>query len=155
MTNLRLLVLFLLLTLGGGLFVGFTNQPGDWYETLQKPFFNPPDWVFGPVWTVLYVLIAIAGARIFARARRSVAMAAWWAQLVLNFAWTPAFFTLHRPDIAMAVIALLFVSTLAFIAATWRRDRLSALIFVPYLLWVAYASALNLALWRMNPVSGG
>lgn len=154
MTNLRLLVLFLIVTLGGGLLVGLTNQPGEWYDTLQKPFFNPPDWVFGPAWTTLYVLIAIAGARIFARARRSVAMVAWWAQLVLNFAWMPTFFTLQRPDLAMVVIALLLVSILVFIATTWRRDRLSALLFVPYLLWTLYASALNYALWQMNPTAG-
>ena len=154
MTNLRLLVLFLIVTLGGGLLVGLTNQPGEWYDTLQKPFFNPPNWVFGPAWTTLYVLIAIAGARIFARARGSVAMIAWWAQLVLNFAWMPTFFTLQRPDLAMIVIALLLVSILVFIATTWRRDRLSALLFLPYLLWTLYASALNYALWQMNPTAG-
>jgi tryptophan-rich sensory protein len=150
MKNLRLLVLFLVITLGGGLLIGFASRPGAWYVSLEKPVFTPPDWVFGPAWTVLYILIAIAGARTWARGPRSAAMAAWFVQLALNFAWTPIFFTLERPDLALLVIAPLFVTISVFIALTWRRERLSALFFVPYLAWVAYASALNFEIWRLN-----
>jgi tryptophan-rich sensory protein len=150
MKNLRLLALFLLITLGGGLIIGFANQPGEWYASLEKPVFTPPDWVFGPAWTILYILIAIAGARTWARGPRSAAMVAWLVQLALNFAWTPVFFTLQRPDIALFIIAALFLAIAIFIALTWRRDRLSALFFVPYLAWVAYAGALNFEIWRLN-----
>lgn len=150
MKNLRLLVIFVIVTLGGGVALGLTNQPGEWYDTLAKPAFNPPDWVFGPVWSVLYILIAVAGARTWARGPSSPAMIAWFAQLVLNFAWTPVFFTLKRPDWALAVISLLFAAIVVFVAFTWRRDRLSALFFVPYGLWIAFATVLNFEIWRLN-----
>lgn len=150
MTNLRLLFLFIVLTLGGGIAIGLTSTPGNWYDGLAKPVFNPPDWVFAPTWTVLYVLIGIAGARTFARAARSPAMALWWAQLVLNFAWTPVFFRAERPDLALVVITPLLVAILAFIGLTWRRDRLSSLFFVPYAAWVGFAAILNHAIWRLN-----
>lgn len=150
MKNLRLLFIFIVLTLGGGTLIGLTNMPGDWYEGLAKPPFNPPNWVFGPTWTVLYIMIGIAGARIFARDARSGPMAAWWAQLALNFAWTPVFFTLQRPDLALAVIVPLFLSIVTFILLSWRRDRLAALLMVPYAFWVGFASVLNFEIWRLN-----
>ncbi|WP_099865257.1 TspO/MBR family protein [Pararhizobium haloflavum] len=151
MSNLRLLLLFLILTLGGGMVIGLTNTPGEWYQALAKPPFNPPDWVFGPAWTILYILVAIAGARTFARGgAASAPMVAWWIQLALNFAWTPVFFTLQRPDLALPVIAPFFLAILVFIALSWRRDRLSAILFVPYLAWVGLASVLNFEIWRLN-----
>lgn len=150
MSNLRILFLFVALSLGGGILVGLLNAPGEWYDGLAKPAFNPPDWVFGPTWSVLYVLIGIAGARIWTRAPRAPAMFVWWAQLAFNFAWTPVFFTFQRPDWALTVIVPLLVSILAFIVLTWRRDRLSALLFVPYAGWVAFATVLNFAIWRLN-----
>ncbi len=150
MKNLHLLVLFIVLALGGGTLIGLTNMPGAWYETLAKPPFNPPNWVFGPTWTVLYIMIGIAGARIFARDARSGAMGAWWAQLALNFAWTPVFFTLQRPDFALAVIVPLFLSIVVFLLLSWRRDRLAALLMVPYACWVGFATVLNFEIWRLN-----
>jgi benzodiazapine receptor len=150
MKNLRLLVLFIVLTLGGGTLIGLTNAPGPWYEALAKPPFNPPNWVFGPTWTVLYIMIGIAGARIFARDARSGAMVAWWTQLALNFAWTPVFFTLQRPDLALAVIVPLFLSIVVFVLLSWRRDRLAALLMLPYACWVGFATVLNFEIWRLN-----
>lgn len=150
MKNLRLLVIFIIISLGGGLSIGLTNQPGTWYYALVKPPFNPPDWVFGPVWSVLYILIAIAGARTWARGPSSPAMIVWFVQLGLNFAWTPVFFTLERPDWALAIIVVLLIAIVGYIALTWRRDRLSALFFVLYALWVAFATALNFEIWRLN-----
>lgn len=92
------LVGFVVLVLGGGTLIGYLNLPGDWYAGLHKPFFNPPDWVFGPVWSVLYVLVAIAGWRIFCRLPFGMTMRVWWVQLVLNFLWSPTFFGLaSRP----------------------------------------------------------
>ena len=89
------LILFLLLVVGGGLVIGYLTAPGDWYAQLAKPAFNPPGWVFAPVWTTLYVLIAISGWRVSRRqeghsTRTSIRL--WWIQLALNFLWSPVFF---------------------------------------------------------------
>jgi benzodiazapine receptor len=148
--SLPTLLAFLLLVVGGGLALGAFNIPGGWYEALEKPWFNPPNWLFGPAWTTLYVLIAIAGARSFARDRGSPAMKAWWAQLAFNFLWSPVFFTLHAVGAALVVVVAMLVSILAFILLTRRVDLLSALLFVPYLLWVSFATALNAAILWLN-----
>jgi tryptophan-rich sensory protein len=147
------LILFLLLVVGGGLAIGYLTAPGDWYAGLAKPSFNPPGWVFGPVWTVLYVLIAAAGWRIFERERGSRAMKLWWAQLALNFLWSPIFFGAHLVGLALVVILLLLATILAFIAAAWRQDRVAAWLFAPYAAWVGFASLLNGLIFALN--SGG
>jgi benzodiazapine receptor len=144
------LILFLMLVLGGGLVLGFLTAPGEWYAGLSKPAFNPPAWIFAPVWTVLYVLIALAGWRVWRRDRNGWPMRLWWAQLVLNFLWSPVFFTAHQLGLAFALILLLLVAILAFIAATWRQDRVAAWLFVPYAAWVTFASVLNASLFALN-----
>lgn len=144
------LLLFLVLTVGGGALIGASNSPGAWYQALEKPVFNPPDAVFAPVWTALYVLIGFAGWRIWSAARTGGAMTAWWVQLGLNFLWSPVFFTLHRPGAALAVILALSAAILAFVVLAWNRDRLAALLFVPYLAWVAFATALNASIVMLN-----
>jgi tryptophan-rich sensory protein len=144
------LILFLLLVVGGGLAIGFLTAPGEWYASLAKPPFNLPNWVFGPVWTVLYVMIAVAGWRTFVRDRQGPAMKLWWAQLVLNFLWSPVFFAAHRIDLALIVVLLLLVFILAFIVASRRHDAVAAWLFVPYASWVAFATALNGAIWILN-----
>ena len=143
-------LVFLALVVGGGLVIGASNTPGGWYAGLAKPPFNPPNWVFGPVWTILYVAIAVAGARTWHRDRRSPAMIAWWAQLVLNFLWSPAFFTLQSIGGAMIVIAGMAVAVAVFIAQSWRPDRLAALLFVPYFAWVCFAGLLNASILWLN-----
>jgi tryptophan-rich sensory protein len=151
MTNdRRALVLFLVLVMGGGLVIGFMTAPGDWYAGLAKPSFNPPAWVFAPVWTVLYGLIAVAGWRAFVRDRAGWPMKVWWVQLALNFLWSPVFFAAHRVDLALLDVLLLLAAVLAFIAASWRQDRVAALMFAPYAAWVAFASVLNGAVWMLN-----
>ena len=144
------LILFLVLAVGGGLAIGYLSAPGEWYAQLTKPAFNPPGWIFGPVWTVLYVLIAIAGWRVFERNRDGWPMKLWWAQLVLNFLWSPVFFAAHQTGLALAVILLLLAAILAFIATAWRQDRVAAWLFVPYAVWVAFASVLNGSLYSLN-----
>lgn len=150
--NRRLAALpaFLLIALGGGLAIGFLVQPGEWYASLAKPPFNPPNWLFAPVWSVLYVLIAFAGWRVWRAAPRGRAFALWVVQLVLNFLWTPVFFGAHRIGLGLVVIVALLLSILAFIAAARRLDRPAALLFVPYALWVAFASLLNASLLFLN-----
>lgn len=144
------LALFLVLVAGGGLVIGYVTAPGEWYVRLAKPAFNPPPWVFGPAWTTLYILIAVAGWRVWRCEPRGWAMSLWWVQLGLNFAWSPAFFAAHRIGLALVIVVALFAVILAFMAAAWRRDRVAALLFAPYAAWVAFASVLNASIWNLN-----
>lgn len=144
------LILFLVLVVGGGWLVGATNTPGEWYDGLAKPPFNPPDWVFGPVWTILYVLVAVAGWRVWLERRTGGAMTAWWLQLGLNFLWTPVFFTLESIGGALIVIVALLATIVVFIALAWNRDRIAAWLFVPYAAWVAFATLLNASILALN-----
>lgn len=141
---------FLLLTIGGGLLIGSLTPPDEWYRQLAKPSFNPPGWVFGPVWTALYVLIGIAGWRVWTDDRGSAAMALWWAQLALNFLWSPVFFGCHQIGAALVVILALLAVILAFISAAWRSNRTAAALFLPYAAWVAFAAILNGSIYALN-----
>lgn len=141
---------FIILVLGGGLLIGANNIPDEWYRSLAKPAFTPPDWLFAPAWSLLYTIIGVVGARTWLTLRRSMAMRLWFAQLVFNFAWSPAFFGLRDPASAMIIILGLLISVAAFIIASWRQDRTAALLFVPYLAWVAFATALNAAILLLN-----
>jgi tryptophan-rich sensory protein len=130
-------------------------MPGDWYASLAKPDWTPPTWVFGPAWTILYVMMALAAWRLWRRrharpreSRRALALFA--VQLALNLAWTPVFFGMQRPDLALLVIVLLWAAIAATIVAAWRACRTAAALLVPYLAWVTFATALNMAIWRLN-----
>ncbi len=144
------LAAFLVLTMGGGAVIGLCAGPDAWYAGLAKPSFNPPNWVFAPVWTALYAMIAVAGWRLWHRARTGAAMALWWGQLALNFAWTPVFFLGHALALAFAVIVLLLGVILVFIAAVRPVDRAAAWLFAPYAAWVGFAGLLNGALLVLN-----
>ena len=144
------LVGFSVLVIGGGLAIGYLTAPGKWYAGLAKPSVNPPGWIFGPVWTALYMLIAVAGWRSFVRDRQGWPMRLWSTQLALNFLWTPVFFAAHRIGPALLVILLLLVAIFAFIAASWRQDRVAAWLFAPYAAWVTFASVLDAAIFAMN-----
>lgn len=144
------LLAFLILVLGGGLLIGYATLPGEWYASLAKPPFNPPNWLFGPAWSLLYVLIAIAGWRTWRREPHGVAMKLWIAQLVLNFLWSPVFFGAQQIAGALAVIVLLLVAILAFMTAVRGLDRAAFWLFVPYALWVAFATALNASILWLN-----
>ncbi|WP_254447942.1 TspO/MBR family protein [Ruegeria arenilitoris] len=150
MSKLATRLAFLLLVIGGGITVGILTGPGEWYANLNKPAFNPPNWIFGPVWTVLYVLIALAGWRTFENNLPSLEMKIWWVQLGLNFVWSPVFFVLHQPWVALGVIVLLLTTIIIFIRRNWVADRVSAVAFIPYLLWVGFASILNLSIAVLN-----
>ncbi|MGB2656597.1 MAG: TspO/MBR family protein [Pseudolabrys sp.] len=144
------LALFILLVLGGGTLIGLMTLPGEWYAGLAKPPFNPPNWIFAPVWTLLYIMVAVAGWRTWQRGPRSAAMAVWFIQLALNFVWSPVFFGAHRISAALAVIVALLATIIAFIVMAWPRDRIAALLFAPYAAWVGFATLLNGALWYLN-----
>lgn len=150
MSKILSYILFIGFVVGAGLLAGLTNMPGDWYQSLEKPFFNPPPWLFGPVWTTLYVLIGIAGARIWQRAPKSAAMQLWFAQMAFNLMWSPAFFGLQNPELALAVIVGMLVTIVAFVIKARPIDRISTLLFVPYLAWVTFAGILNLSIAWLN-----
>ncbi len=144
------LALFIALVFGGGSLIGVNNIPGQWYASLAKPSFNPPNWIFGPVWSILYVMIAVAGWRLWQNHRSSMSMKIWWAALAANFIWTPAFFGIQNIALALAIIITLVILIFAFIAKTWNLDRVSAWLFVPYAAWVSFATALNASIFLLN-----
>lgn len=133
---------------------GAVFMPGEWFAGLNKPAWNPPGWLFGPVWSALYTMMAVAAWLVwkrggFAAQRRPLG---WFlAQLVLNAVWTPLFFGLHRPGVAFAEILLLWLAIAWTIAAFWRVHRAAAWLLAPYLAWVSFAAVLNGTLWRLNP----
>jgi len=147
----RSLALFILLVVGIGWTIGATNLPGAWYAGLQKPPFNPPNLVFAPTWTVLYVMIAVAGWRTYLQEETTaLPMQLWLAQMILNFLWSPVFFTLHHMTFALAIILTLLAVIVGFIWVQWRENRVAAGLFIPYAVWVAFASLLNYSIYRLN-----
>jgi len=128
------------------------NVPG-WYANLEKPSWTPPSWVFGPVWSVLYLLMAISAWQVWRRTGLRAAMvplALFGIQLVLNVAWSGLFFGLRRPGAALIEIVLLWVAILATMIAFRQRSALAGWLMLPYLAWVSFAVALNLAIWNLN-----
>lgn len=143
------LATILIVVLLVGFTIGLTIRPGAWYEALAKPIFTPPNWLFGPAWTVIYVLIAIAGWRVaVVEGPKSAAFRLWVGQMLLNWTWTPVFFGLHQIGLGLIVIVLLLAIVLAFIFKT--RDGAARWCFVPYALWLCYATALNAAIFVLN-----
>ena len=131
--------------------IGGIFTPGAWYDALAKPEWTPPGWIFGPVWALIYFLIAAAGVVAWdARSIRRRALGWWATQMILNAAWSWVFFGLHSPGLALAVIAVMLVSIVGFIRLSWRPARLAAWLFMPYLGWVSFASILNYSIVMMN-----
>ncbi|EFW91764.1 integral membrane protein [Haladaptatus paucihalophilus DX253] len=126
------------------------NDVATWYTTLQKPAFTPPSWVFGPVWTTLYLLMGIALYLVWRRGDNRFALAVFAVQLVLNAGWTLVFFGMRWPAGGLAVILALLAAIVATMVAFARIDRRATLLLVPYLCWVAFATLLNYELWRLN-----
>ena len=136
----------------GALFTG--PAVGTWYQQIRKPSFSPPDWVFGPVWTALYTMMAVAAWLVwrrggFAAQRRPLAL--FLLQLALNATWTPLFFGLKQPGWAFTEIVLLWLAIAATFIAFRPVNRVAAWLLAPYLAWVSFAAALNFTLWRLNP----
>jgi len=132
----------------GGFFM-----PGEWYAQLQKPSWNPPAWIFGPVWTALYAMMAVAAWLIWRRggfAAQRVPLAVFLLQLLLNALWSPLFFGLHNPALAFAEIMLLWLAVICTLLVFWQVQRGAGLLLVPYLAWVTFAAVLNFTLWRLN-----
>lgn len=144
------LVLFLVLVVGGGLAIGALTAPGEWYAALVKPPFNPPPWLFGPVWTILYVLVAVAGWRAWRIEPGGPAMVTWWVQLALNFIWSPIFFAARDLLLALVILFATLATILAFMTLARRLDPIAAWLFAPYAAWVAFAGVLNASIWWLN-----
>jgi len=144
------LIVFVVVIQGIGALIGMTFAPGEWYEGLAKPFFNPPGYIFGIVWPVLYLLVAIAGWRVFSGEGEMPGWGLWISQMLLNFAWSPVFFGAQQIFWAMWVLVAILVLSLSFMATHWHRDRIAAFCFVPYTAWLAFAFVLNFSVWAMN-----
>ena len=133
--------------------IGAQSSPGEWYRTLEKPAFNPPNWIFGPVWTVLYAAMAVAAWMVWCERDRvnvKTAIVAYGVQLMLNTAWSWLFFGRHVIGWALVDIALLWIAILATLVSFWRVRHAAAILLVPYLLWVSFAALLNLRFWQLN-----
>lgn len=156
MTKLLQLIASLILPLGVGALAGIATSSAvrDWYPGLAKPAFNPPAWVFGPVWTVLYVLMGITLYLIWRegwhRPEVRVAVILFLAQLGLNGAWSILFFGLHSPALALLDIAALWGFIVATVVASWRVVPLAGVLLLPYLAWVSFAAVLNASIWWLN-----
>ena len=127
--------------------------PDQWYASLTKPSWNPPGWIFGPVWTALYAMMAVAAWLVWQQGgwrKNRNALLLFLVQLALNALWTPLFFGLRRPGLAFAEIVLLWLAIIATLAAFRPIRRVAAWLLVPYLGWVTFAAALNFSLWRLN-----
>jgi benzodiazapine receptor len=132
----------------------WTNSSLDaWYPALAKPSWNPPGWVFGPVWTALYLMMAVAGWLAWLRGAPPPGVVVWswyFGQLILNMLWSGIFFGLQQPGWAAVEIVLLWLAIAGTIAVFRRRSTAAAWLLVPYLAWVTFATMLNFTLWRMN-----
>jgi len=150
--QLAVLVVFLVVTFGAAA-VGARFQPGEWYTQLVKPGFTPPNWVFGPVWTLLYLSMGVAAWLVW---RQSGWQVARWAlttyaiQLVLNALWSFLFFGKHLIGAALADITVLLSAIIVTTILFWRITPPAGWLMVPYVLWVAFASALNYRFWILN-----
>ena len=128
-------------------------KTGGWYAELAKPAWNPPGWLFGPVWTVLYATMAVAAWLVWLRGGWKVqrrALTLYLVQWALNAIWTPIFFGLQRPGLAFAEIILLAAAIGATLVTFWRVSRVAGVLLLPYALWTAFAAVLNFTIWRMN-----
>lgn len=124
-----------------------------WYHSIAKPSWNPPDWVFGPVWTILYIMIAISGWLIYRAehsTQRTVALIFYTLQLVSNFLWAFLFFSLHSPVLSLIDIVPLCIFIGLTIIKAWPVSKLASVLLIPYFFWVMYATSLNTAIWLLN-----
>jgi len=153
LTNWLMLGAFLAACFGVAALGGLFTAPAvrAWYPALAKPSWTPPSWLFGPVWTVLYAMMAVAAWLVWKRAGWNSALLLFAVQLALNGLWSPVFFGLHRPDWGFAVIVALWLAIAGTAAAFWKTSMPAGVLFLPYLAWVSYATVLNFALWRLNP----
>jgi tryptophan-rich sensory protein len=149
------LAVFLVLCFAAAGIGGAVTTPkiDTWYATLVKPSWNPPNWIFGPVWSALYVCMAVAGWLVWRQdglAGAKMPLTLFAAQLAVNVLWSCIFFGLERPGLACVEVLLLCLAIAATMLTFWRRARIAGILFVPYSAWVSFASVLNFTIWRLN-----
>ena len=154
-TPWAILILFIAICLAvAGLGAFFTaDSVRSWYPALDKPLWTPPSWIFGPVWTVLYMMMATAAWLVWRRrdwSKTDSALRLFVLQLILNAAWSPLFFGLRNPLAGLLDIVPLWAAILATLWAFWRITPVAGALLIPYWLWVSFATALNYAIWKMN-----
>ncbi len=147
--NSLVLIGFIVVTFIAPLF-GAISPPGDWYASLNKPSWNPPGWLFGPVWMMLYLMMATAAWLVWKRCGWGKALGFYGVQLALNAAWTPIFFGAQQPGWALVNIIAMWLAIGVTMVAFFRVSKAAGWLMVPYLVWVSFAMVLNYTLWRMN-----
>ena len=142
---------------GAGLIGSVATFPSipTWYASLDKPPFNPPNWIFGPVWTTLYTLMGIAAFLVWRKGIRNrevkIALGIFVVQLVLNTLWSVIFFGLNSLAGGLVVIVVLWIAILLSIITFYRISKVAGVLLIPYILWVSFATILNFSLWQLNP----
>ena len=155
--NILLLVSFIIISELAGFIGSIFTTPAitGWYLTLQKPLLNPPNWVFAPVWTLLFLLMGIAAYLVYKNTKvevvkKKIALTVFFIQLILNTFWSILFFGFHSPLLALIEIAFLWLAILYTIILFYRISKPAGIILLPYILWVSFASYLNFMLWFLN-----
>jgi len=146
------LIGWLLLCFAAATSAVFVSVDG-WYTTLNKPSWNPPSWLFGPVWSLLYIMMAVAAWLVWRKggwAMQRWPLSLFLVQWLLNALWTPLFFGMHLLGVALVEIVLLWIAIAATIHAFWRVSKPAGWLLVPYLVWVSFAAFLNFTIWRLN-----
>ncbi|MCL5970621.1 MAG: tryptophan-rich sensory protein [Patescibacteria group bacterium] len=149
-TSIPKLILSIGICLGAGVIgsVFTINAIRTWYATLNKPFFSPPNWIFGPVWTILYILMGISLYLVWVRVKVPVVF---WVQLILNALWSIIFFGLKNPTLALINIIALWIAIVLTVKAFYKINKLAGNLLIPYLAWVTFAALLNLSIVILNP----
>lgn len=146
------ILVWVLICILAGIF-GAQFDPGNWYDLLQKPAWTPPNWIFPVVWPILYVMMGISAWFVWRLERTSLTQPAFiwfFLQLLLNALWSWLFFGMNLIGTALAEILLLWIAVVFTIFLFWDKSRVAGLLLIPYLLWMTYASALNMAIWQLN-----
>ncbi len=143
--------IILLMACGAAATTGAAFEPGDWYQSLKKPSWTPPNWLFPVAWSVLYICMSVAGARVAGLEGGATALALWGLQIALNTLWTPIFFGKQDMRKGMIVLVMLWMAVAATMLSMFALDTLAGLLFMPYLVWVTVAGALNWSVWSLNP----
>lgn len=137
------------LCLGAGVLGSFftVSSIATWYQTLNKPFFSPPNWIFGPVWTILYILMGISLYLVWEKKK---VPAVFWIQLILNALWSIIFFGMRNPTLALMDIVALWITIILTMKAFYKINKIAAYLLIPYLVWVSFATILNLIIVLLN-----
>lgn len=146
----RITIIFLASVFVAGLSGSFFS-PSDWYGSLSRAPWTPPGWMFPVVWTSLYILMAVAAARVAALPGAGMALALFALQIALNTLWTPVFFGAHRTGAGFLIICALWLTVAMMLVAFWRLDRLAGVMIAPYLGWLTIAGSLSFWIWKFNP----